>query len=100
MEETEAKFTKCDLSELLWQAPYPPNGDYIQALTLSHPALLIHCSVAVPADVHDTLNLFHKHPSVWWVGQLLAFLMRPNEGMKQLIDDHKKALDWGHPIVG
>ena len=76
-------------------------SEYSEALSLSliehtHPSIF----TAVPADVHDTLTMFHKHPSVWWVGQLLAFLMRPNEGMKQLIDDHKKALDWGHPIVG
>lgn len=56
--------------------------------------------MAVPRDLADTLLSFHGHPFVWFVGQILKYLMRPNKELESYIDERRKALGFKHPIVG
>lgn len=56
--------------------------------------------MAVPRDLADSLLSFHGHPFVWFVGQILKYLMRPNKELESYIDERRKALGFRHPIVG
>lgn len=55
---------------------------------------------AVPADLAPRLQKLHGHPLVWWVGQVLKFLMRPQDNIRKVLDDAKERLGFKKPIVG
>ena len=56
--------------------------------------------MAVPRDLVDTLSSFHGYPFVWFVGQILKYLMRPNKDLESYTDERRLALGFKHPIVG
>ncbi|XP_017767403.1 PREDICTED: alpha-(1,6)-fucosyltransferase [Eufriesea mexicana] len=55
---------------------------------------------SVPADLAPRLEKLHGHPLVWWVGQVLKYLMRPQEHVKRTLDYAKERLGFKKPIVG
>ena len=55
---------------------------------------------SVPADLATRLEKIHGHPLVWWVGQVLKYLMRPQEHVKKTLDYAKERLGFKKPIVG
>lgn len=55
---------------------------------------------SVPADIAPRLEKIHGHPLVWWVGQVLKYLMRPQENVKNLLESSKEKLGFEKPIVG
>ncbi|XP_015587832.1 alpha-(1,6)-fucosyltransferase isoform X2 [Cephus cinctus] len=55
---------------------------------------------SVPADLAHRLERLHGHPLVWWVGQVLKYLMRPHDNTKTLLDYSKEKLGFKKPIVG
>uniref|UniRef100_A0A6V7IEL6 Alpha-(1,6)-fucosyltransferase n=1 Tax=Bracon brevicornis TaxID=1563983 RepID=A0A6V7IEL6_9HYME len=55
---------------------------------------------AVPADLAPRIQKLHGHPLVWWVGQVLKFLMRPQDNVKNVIEYSKEKLGFVKPIVG
>ncbi|KAG7199674.1 hypothetical protein KM043_014264 [Ampulex compressa] len=55
---------------------------------------------AVPADLVPRLKKLHGHPLVWWVGQVLKYLMRPQDNVKKTLDYAKEKLGFKKPIVG
>nr|KAG5699105.1 hypothetical protein BaRGS_017788 [Batillaria attramentaria] len=56
--------------------------------------------MAVPEDLAPRLSVIHGDPGVWWLGQLIRYLIRPNPKLL----DHKvammKKLEFKKPIVG
>ncbi|XP_034945504.1 alpha-(1,6)-fucosyltransferase isoform X2 [Chelonus insularis] len=54
----------------------------------------------VPADLAPRIQKLHGHPIVWWVGQVLKFLMRPQDNMNRVINYSKEKLGFEKPIVG
>ncbi|KAI4495709.1 hypothetical protein M0802_008332 [Mischocyttarus mexicanus] len=54
----------------------------------------------VPADIAERLKKLHGHPLVWWVGQVLKYLMRPQDNMQKVLDNAKEKLGFKKPIVG
>ncbi|XP_012276842.1 alpha-(1,6)-fucosyltransferase [Orussus abietinus] len=55
---------------------------------------------SVPADLVPRLEKLHAQPLVWWVGQVLKYLMRPQENLKKVLDYSKEKLGFEKPIVG
>lgn len=55
---------------------------------------------SVPVDLVDKLQKIHGYPLVWWIGQVLKYLMRPNDQLQLLLDRKKNKIDFGNPIVG
>jgi len=74
------QYARSDIAESMHNPPYVPN--------------------AMPADIHDWLVALHGNPPVWWIGQLITYLMRPNEKMQEVLTKHKEDIGWAHPIVG
>lgn len=46
------------------------------------------------------LTRLHGDPVVWWVGQLLKYLLRPQEKTASLIQETLTKLGYKKPIVG
>lgn len=55
---------------------------------------------SVPADIAPRLEKIHGHPLVWWVGQVLKYLMRPQAHVKKSLELAKEKLGFKKPIVG
>ena len=55
---------------------------------------------AIPKEFADKLLSFHGHPFVWFAGQFLTYLMRPNKELRDFIAEKKKALKIKKPYVG
>ena len=56
--------------------------------------------LAIPDDLADRLLRFHGDPSAWWIGQLVTYLTRPNEMLKNDLIESRKKLGFENPIVG
>ena len=41
--------------------------------------------LAIPASILQVIKCCHSKPDVWWIGQLAAFIMRPNYRLQKLI---------------
>lgn len=57
--------------------------------------------VAIPTDVADRLEKVHGEPQIWWVGQFVSYILRPQPQTKAMIDEAKeKSGINSHPVVG
>ncbi|XP_076274211.1 alpha-(1,6)-fucosyltransferase 8 [Rhynchophorus ferrugineus] len=56
--------------------------------------------LAIPEDLAPRLTRLHGDPVVWWVGQILKYLLRPREKTTNLIEDAINKLGYKRPIVG
>lgn len=58
-------------------------------------------TVAIPEDLSHRLIRVHEDPSVWWLGQFMKYLLRPQPATQVLVDERmeKSQLKAG-PIVG
>lgn len=62
-----------------------------------HPPFL---PLAVPKDISNRLIRLHGDPIVWWVGQFLKYLLRPQESLQSVIDETTTKMGFEKPIVG
>ncbi|XP_014661833.1 PREDICTED: alpha-(1,6)-fucosyltransferase-like [Priapulus caudatus] len=56
--------------------------------------------LAIPDDLADRLMRLHGNPAVWWTGQLVRFLTRPQSELQRDIDQVREKLGFLSPIVG
>ncbi|CAG9765491.1 unnamed protein product [Ceutorhynchus assimilis] len=56
--------------------------------------------LAIPEDLAPRLTRLHGDPIVWWVGQILKYLLRPQEKTSNLIQQAMDKLGYKRPIVG
>ncbi|KAK7104050.1 alpha-(1,6)-fucosyltransferase-like [Littorina saxatilis] len=56
--------------------------------------------LAIPEDLAPRLNTFHGDPPVWWIGQMVRYLMRPNSHLQEEISSSKQRMGFKGPIVG
>lgn len=56
--------------------------------------------LAIPADISVRLRRVHGDPIVWWVGQFLKYLLRPQDSLKRAINETTAKLGFQKPIVG
>ena len=41
---------------------------------------------SIPADLKDTLVKHHGDPPVWWVSQMIKYLMRPHPNLRAVLE--------------
>lgn len=56
--------------------------------------------LAVPEDLADNITRFHGNPAAWWIGQIVAYLTRPQKELDIHLTQTKSKLNFSHPIVG
>lgn len=82
---------------------WPGNADtqvinlpIIDSLTPRPPYL----PLTVPEDLAPRLIRLHGDPTVWWVGQILKYLLKPQKKTSDLINEAIKSTGFQKPIVG
>lgn len=56
--------------------------------------------LAIPEDISERLIRLHGDPFVWWMGQIMTFIMRPQKELLSELEQAKKRLGFQNPIVG
>ena len=54
--------------------------------------------LSVPQDLHARISTLHGSPPLWWVGQLLSYLWKPQPWLLKDLEKFKEGLKG--PIVG
>ncbi|CAD5121378.1 DgyrCDS9898 [Dimorphilus gyrociliatus] len=54
----------------------------------------------VPLDLAERLDRLHGSPGVWFVGQFMKYLLKPNSDLLKEIEKAENRLDFKGPIVG
>jgi len=55
---------------------------------------------ALPTVLVKRISRLIRDPDAWWIGQFAAYIMRPNETVKQLLTEAEQNVDFSSPIVG
>ncbi|XP_030834720.1 alpha-(1,6)-fucosyltransferase-like [Strongylocentrotus purpuratus] len=56
--------------------------------------------LAIPEDISERLERVHGNPAVWWIGQIMTYILRPQPQLQEFMDKETAALGFTHPIVG
>ncbi|XP_077997267.1 alpha-(1,6)-fucosyltransferase-like [Glandiceps talaboti] len=56
--------------------------------------------LSIPEDLSERLLRLHGNPAVWWLGQLVKYVTRPQPSLQNLIDETHTRLKFETPIVG
>ncbi|KAL3267484.1 hypothetical protein HHI36_011607 [Cryptolaemus montrouzieri] len=72
------------------------NLPIIDSLTPRPPFL----PLTIPEDLAPRLIRLHGDPIVWWVGQILKYLLKPQKKTAATIQEAVNNLGFKHPIVG
>ncbi|XP_013793921.1 alpha-(1,6)-fucosyltransferase-like isoform X2 [Limulus polyphemus] len=56
--------------------------------------------LVIPQDLSDRLIRIHGNPVVWWIGQFLKYLLRPQEGLAMFLKHAEEKMNLKHPVVG
>lgn len=56
--------------------------------------------MAIPEDIAERLIRLHGNPFVWFTGQLMQYLLRPQAWLKEFLDTKYKSIEFTTPIVG
>ena len=55
--------------------------------------------LAVPHDLAPRLKKLHGNPSVWWIGQMVKYLTRPQPHLQKDMEVSGEKLKFSGPIV-
>lgn len=56
--------------------------------------------LSIPKDLSERLIRLHGNPSVWWIGQFLKYLLRPQENLAKFLAIAENKIDFNAPIIG
>ena len=56
--------------------------------------------MAIPEDLADRLIRLHGNPFVWFTGQLMKYLLRPQAWLSEFLEKKYEAIKFQTPIVG
>lgn len=56
--------------------------------------------LAIPEDLADRLIRLHGDPAVWWIGQFVTYLTRPQQHLAEDLAQTKSKLGFSNPVVG
>lgn len=56
--------------------------------------------LAIPEDLAPRLLRLHGDPAVWWIGQFVKYLVRPQPHLAHDLEEAKQSLNFKSPIVG
>ena len=55
---------------------------------------------AFPRQISERLIRLHGDPRVWWLGQFMRYLLRPQPWLKKAIAENQKKSGFQTPCVG
>lgn len=56
--------------------------------------------LAVPLDLAPRIARLHGDPIVWWVGQFLKYLLRPQSSTTNMLETAREKFNFQKPVVG
>ncbi|CAI6347476.1 unnamed protein product [Macrosiphum euphorbiae] len=56
--------------------------------------------VVLPEDLAGRINVLHGDPAVWWLGQFLKYIFRPQPSTTIAFNEFAKRVNFQNPIVG
>lgn len=56
--------------------------------------------LVIPRQISDRLVRLSGEPFIWFIGQLIKYIMRPSDRLKRYLDHFKQMNQFTHPIVG
>lgn len=56
--------------------------------------------LSIPEDLSERLLRLHGHPAVWFIGQFVRYMLRPQPRLAEALQSTLKAMDFKNPIVG
>lgn len=56
--------------------------------------------MAIPEDISERLIRLHGNPFVWFTGQLMKYLLRPQQWLMEFIEKKSEDIKFVTPIVG
>lgn len=54
----------------------------------------------LPEDLAGRINVLHGDPAVWWIGQFLKYIFRPQPSTTIVFNEFAKRVNFQKPIVG
>jgi glycoprotein 6-alpha-L-fucosyltransferase len=60
----------------------------------------IYYPIAMPSDLAPRLIKLHERPYLFWVGQLMKYILRPQHNLQNYLDKFAEKLGFKTPIVG
>ncbi|VVC25201.1 Hypothetical protein CINCED_3A008581 [Cinara cedri] len=102
----------CESVEGKTVAPWPRNSTHepnTQVLTLVLPLITVNDSnrarppfipLILPEDLATRINVLHGDPGVWWIGQFLKYMLRPQKSISDKITAYAERIKFRTPCVG
>lgn len=56
--------------------------------------------LTLPKDLATRLKTLHGDPAVWWVGQFLKYILRPQPKIRDKLEEYANKMKFKKPIVG
>lgn len=56
--------------------------------------------LAIPEEISEDLTRLHAYPPLWWNGQFLRYLWRPQPWLQKELEKAEQQIDFSQPIVG
>ncbi|XP_053382375.1 alpha-(1,6)-fucosyltransferase-like isoform X2 [Mercenaria mercenaria] len=76
------------------------NAEVVEMASIESMSRPSYFPLAVPEDLADRILHFHGDPAVWWIGQFVKYITRPNEKMNEYLNTKRMRLRFTTPIVG
>ncbi|CAK8681772.1 unnamed protein product [Clavelina lepadiformis] len=55
--------------------------------------------LTVPKFLQEKIEFLHDDPNMWWIGQIMGYLLRPSPRISVKVQEIKKKLNLTHPYV-
>lgn len=56
--------------------------------------------ISIPSDLAGRLEKVHGEPHIWWVGQFMKYILRPQPQVQAMLDEAKTKTGLRNPVVG
>uniref|UniRef100_A0A8D8Y921 Alpha-(1,6)-fucosyltransferase n=1 Tax=Cacopsylla melanoneura TaxID=428564 RepID=A0A8D8Y921_9HEMI len=56
--------------------------------------------LSIPKDLEPRLSRLHGDPIVWWIGQILKYLFKPQPKTREFLNKYGEKINFQKPIVG
>ncbi|CAK8681771.1 unnamed protein product [Clavelina lepadiformis] len=86
-----------------WKGDLQENYEHIQVvrLDLTHETSTNTCfkGLTIPKFLEEKGEFLHDDPNMWWIGQIMGYLLRPSPWISVRVQEIKKKLNLTHPYV-
>ncbi|CAK8681755.1 unnamed protein product [Clavelina lepadiformis] len=86
-----------------WKGDLQENYEHIQAVSLdltpeNNPNTRFK-GLTIPKLLQEKIEFLHDDPNMWWIGQIMGYLLRPKPWISVRVQQIKKKLNLTHPYV-